>query len=136
VGQRFAGIDVAMALAEAGFGSLLEPRCRMLGAHERAAEGAFVRGQMAERLFWRWLPRKWQPISLIRHAMLVAGELVRGFYRPAGIAHAVGRIAGCLQMTKAENYVHGSEKPVRQPKRIGPAAPHFHLKSEAQSRVR
>jgi hypothetical protein len=129
VGPRLAVIDVAMALAEAGFGSLLEPRCRMLGTRERTAEGAFLRGQMAERLFWRWLPRKRRLTSLIRHAMLVAGELLRGFYRPAGIAHLAGRIAGCLQMTKAKNYVRGSEKLVRQPKRIGPEAPHFPMRA-------
>ena len=124
-GPRFAGIDVAMALAEAGFGSLLEPRCRMLGMGARAAEDAFRRGQMVERLFWRWLPRKWRLTSLIRHAILVAGELTQGFFRPAGIAHVAGRITGCLQMTKAENYLRGSEKMVRQPKRVGPEAPHF-----------
>ena len=129
VGQRFTGIDLAMALAEAGFGNILEPRCRMLGNHERVADGAFLRGQMAERLFWRWLPRKRRLTSLIRHAMLVAGELLRGFFRPAAIVHVAGRINGCLHMTKAQNHVRGAEKMVRQPKRAVTKAPHFRVRT-------
>jgi hypothetical protein len=136
VEPRFAGIDVAMALAEAGFGSLLEPRCRMLGTRPRAAEPAFLRGQMVERLFWRWLPRKRRLTSFVRHALLVAGELALGFFRPAGIAHMAGRIAGCLQMTQAQNHVRGSERPARPQKRGAPEAPHFRARPAAAMEAR
>jgi hypothetical protein len=136
VGPRFAGMDVALALAGAGFSSLLEPRCRMLGAREPGANGAFLRGQMVERLFWRWLPRKGRLMSVIGHFVLVAAELAQGFFRPAGIAHLAGRIAGGIQMTKAQNYSRGSEKLARQPKHVGPEAPHFRLKSAAPARAR
>lgn len=124
VGERLAGVDVALALAEAGFRALLEPQCRMSASSGRPnVEGNYVRGQMVERLFWRW--RQGWVGSLLRHAWLVGGEALKGLYRPAGIARLAGRLAGCVQMTQAENQKRGADRPVRAPRRSTPQGPHF-----------
>lgn len=127
-GERLSGVDAAMALEAAGFRSLLAPQSRLIGQTGRAVvERDYVRGQMVERLFWRW--RRGWLTSLVRHAWLVAGEALKGFYRPAGIARLAGRAAGCLQMTNVENRKQGADKPVRAPRRQPPQGPHFHVRT-------
>ena len=130
VGSRLASVDVAMALTEAGFRTLLEPGCRMLGlGKRRTSESAFAYGQRIERLFWRWLPQKLRLVGLVMHAVHVSGELAKGFYRPSTIARFAGRIAGCRQMRQAENYLRGAEKPAPSPKPPSSGGSHPHLRT-------
>jgi len=124
-GDALAGIDLALALRQAGFRCVLEPRCV---AHVSAAsacdEPAFRRGCHAERLFWRWASSQgWLP-SLAGHVALLAGQCVIALWRPLLLAQLAGRGWGMLQLIFTGRRLKAA-KPASAEKPSFVAAPHF-----------
>jgi GT2 family glycosyltransferase len=98
LGDAAVGIDLALALRQAGFRCVWEPRCLAhVGVAAMRDEPAFRRGRQAERLFWRWASSHGWLRSLVSHAALVAGECVIGLWRPSMLVQLVGRACGMLQ---------------------------------------
>ena len=99
VGDRLAGIDLAMALGEAGYRCVAEPQCRTFA--DPAAllnQNALCDGCGAERLFWRWAPTTGWLRSLTCHGLLLVGEGTQCLYRPSTLGRLAGRLWGSLQI--------------------------------------
>jgi hypothetical protein len=131
LGPAQADVDLALALARAGFTAVIEPQSRVIaGAHLDAGEGSFRRALYEERLFWRNLPttRRWT--ALAAHVGLVAWELTRSFLRPQVVSQLAGRAWACCQMgSYARRHAvlkqlanrASLEKSAREPIRVDPA---------------
>ena len=120
-----AGIDLALALRQAGFRCALEPQCV---AHVRAAatdpEPAFRYGRDAERLYWRWASSQGWLASLAGHFALLAGLCVIGLWRPSRLLELAGRSCGAIQaMFAKRRSTPANPISVEQPSVV--TAPHF-----------
>jgi hypothetical protein len=124
-GDSLAGIDLALALRQAGFRCVLEPRCV---AHVDAAatyvEPAFRRGRNIEKLFWRWASSQGWLSSLAAHVALLAGQCVSSLWRPSMLAQLAGRASSTLQLIFARGRRKAAE-PASVTKPSAVAAPHF-----------
>jgi hypothetical protein len=125
IGNAMAGIDLALALHQAGFRCVVEAECL---AHVAPAtmyrESAFQRGRNAERLFWQWASSQGRLSSFIGHGALLAGQSVISLWRPSMIAQLVGRACGFLGAMFAER----RPQPKKAASAEGPSivpAPHF-----------
>lgn len=98
VGDGLAGIDLALALRQADFRCVLEPRC-MVWAHAaaRCGESAFRYGCNVERLFWRWASAHGWLTSLAGHVALLIGQCAIGPWRPSVLVELAGRAWGMLR---------------------------------------
>jgi hypothetical protein len=98
-GLRLFGLDMSLALQQAGLRCVLEPQCRLqTGAARPATPGAYRSSWAAERLFWAWLPATNRLGCLILHGLLVAVECGCRLPWPGSITGLVGRMMGGLQM--------------------------------------
>ncbi len=124
-GDALAGIDLTLALRQAGLGCVLELQCvAHVGAAAAHSESAFRRGRNAERLFWRWASSQgWLP-SLAGHVALLAGQCVIGLWRPSMFAQLAGRACGMLQAMFAPRRVQPT-KPAAVENPSVVAGPHF-----------
>jgi hypothetical protein len=101
-GRYLAGIDLGLALLEAGRDCVLEPNCQLSAEPERfAAPRGFRQGRAAERLYWRWLPDKGRLASVGMHALAVAAEWGLHCVWPAATARLAGRAVGMAQTLTA-----------------------------------
>ena len=124
-GDSLAGIDLALALRQAGFRCVLEPRCiTHVDPAATYVEPAFRRGRNGERLFWRWASSHGWWSSLAAHVAFVAGQCVAGCWRPSLAVQLAGRLWGTLQLIFTRRRPAAAEAiPVQDPSVI--AAPHF-----------
>jgi GT2 family glycosyltransferase len=126
-GDALAGIDLALALRQAGFHCVLEPQFTAYAAATATRrESAFRCGRHAERLFWRWAPSHGWLSSLVGHMALLAGQCVISLWRPSMPVQLVGRVCGTLDAMFAERRPTIEEADfTRTPSVGGVAAPHF-----------
>jgi hypothetical protein len=98
VGDRLAGIDGGLRLAQSGWITVMDPACRVLAPRQSVPRaGAFRQAMEAERLFWRWAPTLGWARSAASHSLLVIGEAVRGLLNLSTVPRLVGRLTGgCL----------------------------------------
>ena len=97
-GRHLAGVDLGLALLEAGFHGLLEPACRLSAEPDRfVAPGGFRQGRAAEKLYQRWVPDEGRLGSMALHATAVAAEWGWNCYRPAAWTRLIGRAVGTIQ---------------------------------------
>jgi GT2 family glycosyltransferase len=93
-----AGIDVALALRQAGFRCESEPDCIVRTDDAAVCEKpGFRHGRDAERLFWRWASAHGRLRSVAAHAALLVGECTIGLWRPLLILRLLGRVWGLLR---------------------------------------
>ena len=110
-GDALAGIDLALALRQAGFRCALEPQCvAHVGAAATDPEPAFRYGRNAERLFWRWASSQGWLASLAGHVALLAGLCVISLWRPSRLLQLAGRVCGAIQAMFAKR----PAKPVKR----------------------
>jgi len=90
-----AGIDVALALRQAGFRCVSEPACiARADAATLCGRTGFRHGCDAERIFWRWASAHGWVRSLLAHAALLIGECIISLWHPLTIVRLVGRAWG------------------------------------------
>lgn len=101
VGESFCDVDLAVRMQYVGFQCVGEPRSRVLTTAEDAPSRRRFDFQRAEeRLFWRNLVTARRAGVLLKHAALVAREVLRNALRPALIPVALGRLlATCEAVT-------------------------------------
>jgi hypothetical protein len=94
VGNELAAAELGLSLTHAGYRSVLEPSCKIVGSKKscRASRG-FGFGMAAERLFWRNLPANGWLASMAMHPWSVARELIGSLSNGAAILQLLGRIA-------------------------------------------
>jgi hypothetical protein len=98
LGHQQADVDLALALKEAGFSVVLEPRSRIYAvAQVEPAQSPFSKSLYDERLFWRNLSSPGRAGSILSHAGLVTAELILGFPRPRMLLQLAGRVMACCQ---------------------------------------
>jgi hypothetical protein len=128
VGGRWAPIDRALMLEQAGFRTILEPRCQVRAADEAEAPplGLF-HGLHAERMFWRWNygPRRLLP--LVAHLGTVVLETLAALPRPALVTHLAGRALACCDIFSYRRHRDEMAMWREHARRTGPAinGPHF-----------
>jgi hypothetical protein len=96
-GDSFAAVATALALNQAGFRWVYEPKCQAFAGREvLAGRSAFREGRDAERLFWlSGMPR---PSGvLLTHIAVLVGEMLLCAIRPANVCRLVGRMLGAAQ---------------------------------------
>lgn len=99
VGDALAGIDLAMALGEAGYRCIAEPQCRTLAdSIVLSQKNVLSEGCGAEQFFWRWAPTVGWLRSLTCHGLLLIGEGTQCLFRPSTIGRLAGRLWGSLQI--------------------------------------
>jgi len=124
LGDRFAALDLGLALQAAGYRCLLEPECRVVADRRlREAGGWYRRGQSVERLFWRWLPQQNRWRCMASHAWMLAGDSVRSLGRPHRMLQIVGRLSGLLCLTPRRQAAPAIVEP--RPENHGLSGPHF-----------
>jgi hypothetical protein len=137
-GDWLSGLDMALALTQAGFRCVLEPQCRLrAGSLGEYRQGAGHRAWGAERLFWSWIPPAARFRCLAMHALLVAAEWGVRLPRPAGIAGLAGRLIGAVQaaFSRSRRQLPAPAAPsVVLPAAAGEVA-HFHSAHPAMNRV-
>jgi hypothetical protein len=94
VGDELAAAELGLSLTHAGYRTVLEPQCKILGSPKscRGSRG-FGFGWSAERLFWRNLPTAGWVASLATHPWSVARELLASLSNGAAILQLLGRVA-------------------------------------------
>ena len=94
VGDELAAAELALSLTHAGYRTVVEPNCKILGAanYFRAWHG-FRFGMASERLFWRNLPTTGYLASLGMHPFSIARDLIGSLANGAAILQLLGRIA-------------------------------------------
>lgn len=94
VGNELAAVELGLSLSRAGYRTVLEPRCKILGSPKscRGSRG-FGFGLASERLFWRNLPASGFPASMAMHPGSVARELLGNLSNGAAILQLLGRVA-------------------------------------------
>ncbi len=98
-GDSVADVDLALALARAGYRAVFEPQCRLYaGSETELRYGAFRRAMEAERLFWRTARESGWLRSLAAHPVAVATEFLLALPRPAAALQLLGRTAALLSM--------------------------------------
>jgi GT2 family glycosyltransferase len=91
---RFAAIDLALRLRNAGYRAALEANSRVMIAPSLVGrEGSLRQAWQRERLFWRHARQHGRLRSLAAHSGQIASEIVRCIPR-ATISEAVGRAIG------------------------------------------
>jgi hypothetical protein len=129
-GDALAGIDLALALRQAGFRCAVEPQCvAHVGAAAMRAEPAFRCGRNAERLFWRWASSQGSLPSLAGHVALLAGQGVISLWRPSMLLQLVGRACGMIQAALWGRN-HKRPQPAISPPASVIGKPHFAIMSE------
>jgi hypothetical protein len=99
-GQWLAGVDMNLALRQAGLRCVLEPQCRLRAASAGCfTPDAYRSSWAAERLFWAWLPSNHRFGCLVLHGLLVALECGCRLPWPGSIAGLAGRMVGGLTVT-------------------------------------
>jgi hypothetical protein len=99
LGAAQADVDLALALAHAGFATALEPASSIVAnADVDGQETPFRRALHEERLFWRSLSLSNAGSSLAAHAGLLALESLRSVPRPRLLAQWAGRLLACCQL--------------------------------------
>jgi hypothetical protein len=93
VGNELAAAELGLSLSRAGYRSVLEPGCKILGS-AKSCHGSrgFGFGLSAERLFWRNLPTTGYLTSMAMHPWSVARELIGSLSNGAAILQLLGRI--------------------------------------------
>jgi len=117
LGGQFSGADMAMTLRCLGLQSVLQPECRVYADPAAlCVEDAFLYGFRSEQLFWFWARRLGWLRSLVAHAVLLAGEVLRCPIRPSLAARLSGRLLGVALMP-----LHRRSRPrlAAQPSRPG-----------------
>jgi len=94
VGNELVAAELGLSLSHAGYRTVLEPSCKIVGSAKscRGSRG-FGFGMASERLFWRNLPATGWLASLAMHPWSVARELVCSLSSGAAILQLLGRIA-------------------------------------------
>jgi hypothetical protein len=94
VGNELAAAELGLSLSHAGYRTVLEPRCKILGS-PKSCHGSrgFGFGLSAERLFWRNLPMNGYLASIAMHPWSVVRELAGSLSNGAAILQLLGRIA-------------------------------------------
>lgn len=91
----WAVVDFALLVDRIGCGAVAEPYCRVsAGADEEVSSSAYRRAISAERLFWRWLPRRgktWALAGHVGHVLAEAAGRLPGFGAASTLA---GRTVG------------------------------------------
>jgi hypothetical protein len=96
LGEELADIDLALALAEAGYAAVCEPASQVVAVVGPAVPAtSFRQGSDAEYVFWKHLPARGHWQALAAHAALIAGELLQSLLRPRVASRLLGRIHGC-----------------------------------------
>lgn len=135
LGERCAIMDRALALGEAGYRTILEPRCQVrCPDNEPVAPLGFRHGLCGERMFWRWGLGQQRWLPLIAHLGMIALEVVGGIPRPALLTHILGRSLALCQfssyrrhrqeMAMWREHVRRTSAPV--------AGPHFQVTQPAR----
>lgn len=111
-------VDLARALAAAGYATVFEPQSRVQTADKpQPTCGAFRRALYDERLFWRNLPASGLPLAVVRHLASAAGEMLLSVPRPRLLALAAGRTLAACQVL---SYIQRQ----RQLDRLAQTSPH------------
>lgn len=99
VGDELADVELALAIGQAGWRTVLEPASRVHEASRSgvARSGAFRQGLNAERLFWRNLPARGWFGSLVTHPWVLATAPLRTGSPVGMVTHALGRLVGLGQ---------------------------------------
>jgi hypothetical protein len=106
LGTVFAGVELALALKQAGFECVVEPGCRTYASQELASHSETRAGFEAERLFWRWAPVNGWLGALAGHAALATVELLQCPIRPATVCRLAGRVWGAVQLPAHRRHWH------------------------------
>lgn len=94
VGDELADVDLALRLRHAGYRTVFEPACRILGGAFRLPQvGPIRQGLYRQRLFWRNAPLVGWWKALLLHPWQWLGDL----RKPAGCLRWIGRAAATLQ---------------------------------------
>ena len=126
VGDRLAGVDLALALRQAGWRCVACGDCRAYAAAMSwLAAGAFCDGLYSERLFRRWASQTGGLASLGAHGRLLGGEAVQALRRPSMVARLFGRLIGSFSRGAEYQPSPADGAPRSASHRI--AAPHFPL---------
>jgi len=94
VGNELAAVELGLSLVHAGYRTVVEPDCKVLGSAKscRASHG-FAYGLASERLFWRNLPSARSLTAIATHPFSMARELCGSLASGAAILQLFGRIA-------------------------------------------
>lgn len=94
LGNELAAAELGLSLRRAGFRTVSEPQCKLLGSARSCTESrGFGYGLAAERLFWRNLPAESTTASLSMHPFSVARDLLGSLRNGAAILQLAGRVA-------------------------------------------
>jgi GT2 family glycosyltransferase len=132
VGDTLVGLDVAIALRQAGFQCTLSSTSMAYQDEDAKNDSAFQFGRHVERLFWRWASAKGLATSLIGHFAVLTGQCVVGIVRPKMLLQLAGRFFGTVEAVFAKPRPKPAE-PVR-PSIVAP--PHFHMPAAKQEQQR
>jgi hypothetical protein len=94
VGNELAAVELGLSLTHAGYQSVLESRCKILGSARSCKESrGFGFGLASERLFWRNLPSTGYLASIAKHPFSVARDLAGSLTNGAALLQVLGRVA-------------------------------------------
>jgi len=131
-GELLSTVDMALAMRQAGFACVIEPRCRTyVGQIPTVSTSRLRRGWQIERLFWRWMPRRGRLGSLASHALLVLAECLQCVVRPTLAFQLVGRVLGVLTMLSRPDWRETPESVLTTSASITP--PHSASQTERSS---
>jgi hypothetical protein len=100
LGDRLADVDIALAIQALGRLHICEPASRLIQTADpwaAIANGGFVQGRTAERLFWRSAAQRGMAASLAMHPFTILADAICANPRASALTSLVGRLASTLE---------------------------------------
>jgi hypothetical protein len=92
LGDRYADVDLALRLQQAGYRASFEPKSIIFRRPDEPLPDGFASAVHAERLFWRHAPAAGWNRSILKHGLVVAREFCRGLTDRKTMARLAGRL--------------------------------------------
>ena len=105
--ERYADVDVALAIAALDFRTVCEPASRVVATAARSDDdrrAPFARGRNAERVFWRNAEARGKWVSLLMHPFAWIGDVLATRSAFGTLLVDVGRICALLEFGAVQRY--------------------------------
>jgi len=108
IGERYADVDMALTLKQAGYRSTCESGSLVFGDLSVTEPLGFTDARRVERLFWKHAPFHHRLGPILLHALTVAVELLLPFPGPRSIRRLLGRLLGLLDSRRLDRARHAA----------------------------